>query len=94
MHDFDSPRLLLQMRTWIAGQDEIDEVWLERFYFDAAGKVRIAGFFTRAGHPRPERQARLMAAVMHSLSIRARSGAPRAVLEDLAADAIDNLVPA
>ncbi|MBI3821511.1 MAG: hypothetical protein HY289_02400 [Planctomycetes bacterium] len=47
MQDFDSPALLHEMRTWVSGQETIDEVWLERFYFDAAGQVRIAGFATR-----------------------------------------------
>lgn len=44
---YDIAGLLLSMRTWVAGQEKIDEVWLERIYFDAAGAVRVAGFFTR-----------------------------------------------
>ncbi len=44
---FDIAGLLLNMRTWVAEQDAIDEVWLERIYFDGKGQVRIAGFFTR-----------------------------------------------
>jgi hypothetical protein len=47
MQVFDSPALLHQMRVWVAEQQDVDEVWLERFYFDANGKVRIAGFSTR-----------------------------------------------
>jgi hypothetical protein len=47
MQDFDSPALLLQLRTWIADQEAIDEVWLERFYFDELGKTRVSGFSTR-----------------------------------------------
>lgn len=47
MQSFDSPALLTQMREFIAGQHDIDEVWLERFHFDAAGKERVAGFSTR-----------------------------------------------
>ena len=48
MQDFDSPALLLQMRTWVAAMEDIDEVWVERMYFDAVGKVRVSGFSTRA----------------------------------------------
>jgi tetratricopeptide (TPR) repeat protein len=47
MQDFNSPALLLQLRTWIAAQEDIDEIWLERFYFDALGKARVSGFATR-----------------------------------------------
>ena len=47
MQDFDSPALLLQLRTAIADQEDIDEIWLERFYFDALGKTRVSGFSTR-----------------------------------------------
>ena len=43
MQDFDSPALLLQLRTWIADQEDIDEVWLERFYFDADRRRAIIG---------------------------------------------------
>lgn len=44
---FDIAGLLLGMRTWIAEQDAIDELWLERIFFDGKGQVRVAGFFTR-----------------------------------------------
>lgn len=47
MQDFDSPGLLHQMRVWVADQEDINETWLERFYFDAAGTVRVSGFTTR-----------------------------------------------
>ena len=47
MQDFDSPALLLKLRTFVAAQENIDEVWLERFYFDAKGITRVSGFATR-----------------------------------------------
>ncbi|MSQ94706.1 MAG: hypothetical protein EXR98_09145 [Gemmataceae bacterium] len=47
LQTFDIAGLLLSMRTWIAEQDAIDEVWLERLYFDAKGDFRVAGFYTR-----------------------------------------------
>jgi AcrR family transcriptional regulator len=49
---------------------------------------RVGGFFARAGHPEPERHARLVAAVMHSISVRARAGSPRAILDQMGADAV------
>jgi AcrR family transcriptional regulator len=52
---------------------------------------RIAGFFARAGDNQPLRKARLVAAVMHSLSVRARAGAPRAILEEMAEEAVRQL---
>ena len=47
MQEFNTPRLLHDLRVWIADQQVVDEVWLERVYFDALGKVRVAGFATR-----------------------------------------------
>ncbi len=47
MQQFDSPRLLYDLRVWVADQQSIDEVRLERIFFDALGKVRVAGFATR-----------------------------------------------
>lgn len=54
----------------------------------------VADWFRRAGHPMPERQARLVASVMHCLSVRARAGQQRSVLEEIAADTIDLVAPA
>lgn len=54
MQDADTPALLLKMRNWIANQNDIDEVWLERFYFDGTGKTRISGFST---HPKDKAKA-------------------------------------
>lgn len=47
MQDYDSPGLLHLLRVFVADQQDIDEVWLERFYFDAAGKTKVVGFSTR-----------------------------------------------
>jgi TetR/AcrR family transcriptional regulator, copper-responsive repressor len=52
---------------------------------------RIAGFYARAGDNQPLRKARLIAAVLHSLSVRARAGTPRAVLEEMAEEALRHL---
>jgi TetR/AcrR family transcriptional regulator, copper-responsive repressor len=52
---------------------------------------RIAGFYARAGDNEPMRKARLIAAVLHSLSVRARAGTPRAVLEEMADEALRHL---
>ncbi|CAN5167078.1 TetR/AcrR family transcriptional regulator [soil metagenome] len=54
---------------------------------------RTAVFFTRAGCAEPERQARLLASMLHSLSIRARSGTHREALDQLAADALALMAP-
>src|SRR5262249_28806370 len=43
----DSPGALRDMRAWVADQEDIEEVLLERLYFDAAGKLRLPGFATR-----------------------------------------------
>ncbi len=47
LQEYDTAGLLHSMRVWVAGQEAIDEVWLERIFFDAGGKVRVVGFFTR-----------------------------------------------
>jgi TetR/AcrR family transcriptional regulator, copper-responsive repressor len=52
---------------------------------------RIAGFYARAGDNQPLRKARLVAAVLHSLSVRARAGTPREVLEEMADEALRHL---
>src|SRR5436190_16535916 len=64
---------------------------------DALAKVlammdeRIAGFFARAGDNRAQAKALLVAGVMHSMSIRARAGAPRAQLQAMADEAVSRL---
>ena len=50
---------------------------------------RIAELLAAAGSPAPEAHGRLVASVVHSLSVRARSGAPREELERVARDCID-----
>jgi TetR/AcrR family transcriptional regulator, copper-responsive repressor len=52
---------------------------------------RIAGFYARAGDNQPMRKARLIAAVLHSLSVRARAGTSREVLEEMADEALRHL---
>ena len=54
---------------------------------------RVARWFERAGAADPLGRARLVAAVMHSVSIRARAGQPREVLDAMAEDALTYLVP-
>ena len=54
---------------------------------------RVARWFERADMSDPLGRARLVAAVMHSLSIRARAGQPREVLNAMAEDALTYLVP-
>ena len=52
---------------------------------------RIARFYARDGDNQPLRKARLVAAVLHSLSVRARAGMPREVLEEMAEEALRHL---
>jgi hypothetical protein len=47
LQTFNSPALLHQLRVWVAGQPDVDEVWLERIHFDKDGKVRVHGLGTR-----------------------------------------------
>jgi len=54
---------------------------------------RVAKWFERAGIDEPLGRARLVAAVMHSMSIRARAGQPREILNAMAEDALVYLVP-
>lgn len=55
---------------------------------------RVAHWFAQAGSTDPQGRARLVAAVMHSMSIRARAGQPVEDLQSMAADALDLLAPA
>jgi TetR/AcrR family transcriptional regulator, copper-responsive repressor len=50
---------------------------------------RIAELLAAAGSPAPEAQGRLVASVLHSLSVRARAGAPREELEQVVRDCVD-----
>jgi hypothetical protein len=54
---------------------------------------RVAKWYERAGLSDPLGRARLVAAVMHSMSIRARAGQPKEVLNAMAEDALTYLVP-
>ncbi|ATY33318.1 TetR/AcrR family transcriptional regulator [Sphingomonas psychrotolerans] len=50
---------------------------------------RIAELLAAAGSPAPEAQGRLVASVLHSLSVRARAGASREELEQVVRDCVD-----
>ena len=67
-------------------------------------RARIAGFLTmedeqverllrQAGSTAPETQARIVTAMIHSLSVRARAGAPREELDRTAQDCVDLIAP-
>ncbi len=47
---------------------------------------RIEELLTAAGSANPAAHARIVASVIHSLSVRARAGAPREALEQIAMD--------
>jgi hypothetical protein len=53
--------------------------------------VRIARFFAKAGDNDPEGKARILAGILHSMSVRARAGQPREVLERMAQTALTAL---
>lgn len=55
--------------------------------------AKLAGWFERTGTTEPLRRARLVSGILHSLSVRARAGQPREVLEEMAEDALIWLVP-
>lgn len=57
--------------------------------FLAVEDNRIAELLAAAGSPAPEAHGRLVASVLHSLSVRARGGAPREELGRVARDCID-----
>lgn len=57
--------------------------------FLAVEDNRIAELLAAAGSKSPEAQGRLVASVLHSLSVRARGGASREELERVARDCID-----
>lgn len=60
--------------------------------FLAVEDGRIAELLAAAGSSSPEAQGRLVASVLHSLSVRARGGASREELERVAGDCIDLIV--
>ncbi|MDT8760373.1 TetR family transcriptional regulator [Sphingomonas psychrotolerans] len=57
--------------------------------FLAVEDTRIAELLAAAGSRAPEAQGRLVASILHSLSVRARGGAPREELEQVARDCVD-----
>jgi TetR/AcrR family transcriptional regulator, copper-responsive repressor len=56
--------------------------------FLAVEDDRIAELLAAAGSPAPVAQGRMVASVLHSLSVRARAGAPREELEQVARDCV------
>ena len=62
--------------------------------FIAMEDAQIELLLRNAGAATPERQARVVTAMVHSLSVRARAGAPRADLDRAMADCIDMIPPA
>jgi TetR/AcrR family transcriptional regulator, copper-responsive repressor len=55
--------------------------------------ARISSWFERAGSPVPIGKARLVAAALHSISVRAHAGQPKAVLDAMAKDLLDLIEP-
>lgn len=55
--------------------------------------TRIAGWFAHHGIADADGRAQIVGAVIHSLSVRARAGQPRATLETIAAQTIELIVP-
>lgn len=62
--------------------------------FLAMEDAQVERLLRNAGSAAPERQARVVTAMVHSLSVRARAGAPRAELDRAMADCIDLIAPA
>ena len=54
---------------------------------------RIAALLERAGSPMPEAHGRIVTSVLHSLSVRARAGASREALDQVANDCIALILP-
>ncbi|WP_423606526.1 TetR/AcrR family transcriptional regulator [Sphingomonas sp. MS122] len=63
-------------------------------HFLAMEDAQIERLLRNAGSAAPELQARIVTAMVHSLSVRARAGAPRDELIDVAQDCIDLIAPA
>lgn len=61
--------------------------------FLAMEDEQVERLLRQAGSTAPETQARVVTAMVHSLSVRARAGASRAELDRAAADCIDLIVP-
>jgi tetratricopeptide (TPR) repeat protein len=51
--------LLRDLRKWLVDKTEVEEVLFDRLYFDAAGKPRVDGFFTRPADQAPAEKAGL-----------------------------------
>jgi AcrR family transcriptional regulator len=61
--------------------------------FVALEDDRVEALLTAGGDTNAAMHARLVAAVIHSLSVRARAGVSRAALDRLAADCVDMVAP-
>lgn len=62
--------------------------------FLAMEDAQVERLLRNAGSTAPATQARVVTAMIHSLSVRARAGAPRAELDRAAKDCIDLIAPA
>jgi AcrR family transcriptional regulator len=62
-------------------------IWLESFL--AMEDDKVTELLTARGDPHALAHARIIAAVIHSLSVRARAGAPREELDSLAGSCVD-----
>ncbi|WP_066798276.1 TetR/AcrR family transcriptional regulator [Sphingomonas soli] len=83
----DQPEGCLIINTAATAAASDDEVRARLSAFIAMQDRRITGLLAAAGSPAPEAHGRIVAAMLHSLSVRARAGEPREVLVDLAKDA-------
>lgn len=62
--------------------------------FVAMEDAQIESLLRNAGAAMPEKRARIVTAMVHSLSVRARAGVPRTDLDQAMADCIDLIAPA
>lgn len=85
----DGPEGCLVLNTAATQAASDPEVRAKVTAFLAIEDGRIAELLAAAGSAYPEAQGRLVASVLHSLSVRARGGASRDELERVAHDCID-----
>jgi TetR/AcrR family transcriptional regulator, copper-responsive repressor len=85
----DGPEGCLVLNTAATQAASDPEVRAKVTAFLAIEDGRIAELLAAAGSASPDAQGRLVASVLHSLSVRARGGASREELERVARDCID-----
>jgi TetR/AcrR family transcriptional regulator, copper-responsive repressor len=85
----DGPEGCLVLNTAATQAAADPEVRTRVAAFLAMEDARIAALLAAAGSPAPQAHGRVVAATLHSLSIRARGGMPRAELEQLVRDCAD-----